>query len=748
MIYIVPFTQRGQTGSSTLWTKYYAVIGSKVMPYTDPNLEEGVDYVDLPHAAKSAFTWDMDSNNDITTAVRTHSGYIRIMDTGVDDNDDPFDWRDIIPTGSMTTPFTLWEYIYDQQGVSEYVLRYFGYLQPDSFQSALDALPAEREYPICCPLQALSVPDFTLPAAENAYVVRFADVLYNVIMASGFTPDYIYIPGTECNDWLSTQVPNAHYIQYEINGNGASPLTEKPLYNCRQVLEEFCQLFGLCVTIEGRDWVFMDLKAGYTQYKRLTLNDLYHWNSPTLTTLNYETVSRSFPTRILASSKMEVLQGYGTVKVNSSASDEEEVLRINKEEIINDFSTNIGQWVYDDPKVFWYYVGNSGNITIGGSSYLMHYWEEPDGKVQGINSVAGGTTWNSAYPFGNILIFVARNYKDDDGEQHGYTDVYEAVNMDTVKIAFMLNTPWPGEGVNKGYCRNADPPLLRFSTPLYHYTEGAFIEFKFKLQYIKDALATMANAVTGSFLNVRIKNVFSGQYYDGTSRSWSSDSTNRVLLPTVNGQQRSTYGTYYSILEKSTGFCIPAGGSWNQPLGGSGVYEIDILGWWDNGGSPLNPQTPDVIDTSTLQSQVCITEFEVNVVHTRSQKTNEGDTEVEIENISPSTEEKSQEIVFGCSNYVRNSNDSLPRATFSWNVGSTTVYKSPQQRIAETLASWGAKPREILTLKWAMAPEFTIGLFNKYQITDQMGVTKKYMVLGYKRDLESGNVTVKLIEID
>ena len=728
MIYVIPFTQRGADGRPAYYDDYYAVIGSKVMPYTDPSLEEGRDYVDLPHASKSAFTWDMNSSNDITTSIRNHSGYIRIMDTGIDDSfGNPFDWRDIIPTGSMTKPFTLWLHIHDEQGqpLDEYVLQYCGYLQPDNFQSEIAAYPAEREYPICCPLQALTIKDFTLPSAQSDYSVRFADVLYQVIFLSGFTPDYIYFPGTNCNDWLGTEVQNAHYIEYEKNGTGVAPLIEKVKYNCRDVLEEFCQLFGLCVTMEGNDWVFSDLKAGYTQYQRLTLGDLYNYSAgATYPTFSYQTLAQAFPVGILSSSKMEILNGYGRVKITSAVKDEKEVFQLTDADIIDDFTSDLNTWV-GDGNIFYKSIGNDN----------PKYWLEPQGQVT--------RHYISADVYGTLMLVVPGEYKDDQGVQD-YADVYEAVARDTVKFYMMLHfSDWGGkQHVPIPTYRDSGIPMIQIKTPLYHYTSDCFIEFKFKMQYIKkdqDDFAQFTNIADGSFVCMRVRNKSTGLYFDGARRLWVNDANSTLIIPTANGQQRGTFGIYYSISEKSEGFCIPAGGTWDNPVGGAGEYEIGILGFWDNGGAGF---------TQAMQQNVFLSGFELNIIHTRAQKQYKDDTDVEAATPYQSTDEKSIELPFGCSQYIRNSQDSLPRYTFPWNVSDAVVQKSPQQRLSETLTAWGSRPREILSLKWPRTAEFAIGPFYKYQLTDQMGVVKTYMLLGYKRDLEQGSITAKLIEID
>ena len=201
MIYIVEFNSRNRYNSSL----YSIVIGQPedqygdpidVLPTDDERFDEGTDYVYL-EGASSTFTWDMDDSEDILTAIRTHSGYIRIMDTGEDSDGEPFDWRTLVPSGSTDIPFTLWE---SSNGVQPSIV-YRGYLVPDNFSSGIVSYPVVREFPVCCGLETLSDLKFS-PTGSSEYFVTFAEILYQIFSSLGFSPEYIFMPGTKVVSWL------------------------------------------------------------------------------------------------------------------------------------------------------------------------------------------------------------------------------------------------------------------------------------------------------------------------------------------------------------------------------------------------------------------------------------------------------------------------------------------------------------------------------------------------------------------
>ena len=62
--------------------------------------------IPLKGGAQPFFTQE-DESEDMYTPIRTQSGYIRIVDDGLDANGDAFDWKDLIPATDTARPVTL-----------------------------------------------------------------------------------------------------------------------------------------------------------------------------------------------------------------------------------------------------------------------------------------------------------------------------------------------------------------------------------------------------------------------------------------------------------------------------------------------------------------------------------------------------------------------------------------------------------------------------------------------------------------
>ena len=78
------------------------------------------------------FTTQEDDNEDNFTPVRTQSGYLRIVDNGLDANGNSFDWHDLIPETDTSRPVTLSHV----SGPSS-VIDWEGFMQAQDFGSVL-----------------------------------------------------------------------------------------------------------------------------------------------------------------------------------------------------------------------------------------------------------------------------------------------------------------------------------------------------------------------------------------------------------------------------------------------------------------------------------------------------------------------------------------------------------------------------------------------------------------------------------
>lgn len=739
MVYIVPFNPR-KTGDTNYSMQYYIVIGktydhygnlAAVFPPDSEDYREGEDYVYLK-AAPSAFTWEMDNTEDITTAIRTFTGYIRIMDDGYDSEGDTFDWRSIIPAGSTDIPFVLWIYENDAQSQREettIVTR--GYLTPDNFTSGLVNYPVTREYPVSCCLGILSDQKFS-PMSEDGWTVTFAEVLYQVLSTIGFTPDNIYFPGTKVADWLGITVQMAHYYDYShVDVN--EMIKSDPRISYAEALEEFCELFGLCVCQDGSDIVFTDIKCPYySKYSRIGMDYLYYYPGGTTPTQYTRVTTTSVPSNILTDSSRDIVQGWKTAEVSCDDDDRSEVMFINTNEITEDYMDSIEQFqqinINGLPGAFAKVVGTAGHY-LGSNTGRM--WKNPDIAIY-TRSHTYTILQNSVTAYAKMLLMAPLKYKDQNDDTQNYANAYEAINDGHLGFYVILYVP------NNHMTELHTVPLVRFETPLFHFVEGSYIQISFRLQYYKDAFGSTEGVPANSYIYGRLKNTMTGKYYDDASRQWTNDANSRIAISTMQGRQKSTYGTNYAYIERCDGFAFQAGGTPSSPSEGNGVFQFDIFGWWNTDYEVDGVQRPTCV----------ISDFKMEVVHTLDQKHAKGTSEAETEsNASSSVKTKAIKLPFIQSKYCRNSPDAI-QENILWDVpsGETVTSFSAKERQAQLLSTWGAHPREYLTIKTFNA-EVPDNLHHIYQIAGDDGVTRQYRVLSKSTDLERNYRKVQLVEI-
>lgn len=731
MVYIVPFNPRND-GDTSYNVTYYIVIGKTYDHYGNPaavfppdseDYREGEDYVYLK-ASPSTFTWEMDNTEDITTAIRTFTGYIRIMDDGYDSEGDTFDWRSLIPSGSTDIPFVLWIYENDVQSQrEETIIVTRGYLAPDNFTSGLVNYPVVREYPVCCCLNILSDQKFS-PMSRDGRTVTFAEMLYQVLSTIGFTPDNIYFPGTKVAEWLGITVQMAHFFDYS-HVDISEMIKSEPRISYAEALEEFCELFGLCVCQDGSDIVFTDIKCPYySEYSRIDMDYLYNYPEGTTPTQYTRVTATSVPSNILTDSSRDIVQGWKTAEVSCDDDDRSEIMFINTNEITEDYMDSIDQFqqinINGSPGAFGKIVGTAGYYLDSDTGRM---WKSPD-----IAIFTRSHTYNvgqtSVTSYAKMILLSPLKYKDENDDTQNYANAYESINDGHLGFFIILYLP-----------QNHTPsyhtvPLLRFETPLYHFIDGSFLQISFRLQYYKDAFGSTEGVPSDSYLWCRLKNTFTGKYYDDAARQWTTDANTFFGISTRQGRQKGTYGIYYAYIECSDAFAFLSGGS--------GAFQLDVFYWWNT------KYTVGGIDRPTC----VLSDFKMEVVHTLDQKRAKVSSEEEtVSNASSSVKTKSIKLPFIQSKYCRNSPDSIVE-NIPWDVpsGETVTSFSAKKRQAQVLAAWGAHPREYLTIKTfdASVPD---NLHNIYSITGDDDVVRQYRVLSKSTDLERNFRKVQLVEI-
>lgn len=190
------------------------------------------------------FVTEEDNTDDMFTPMRTQTGYIRIIDDDKDADGNAFNWKDVLPSTDIDRPVTLTHVASGQT-----IVDWQGYMQAQTFAGTLYGNPQEREFPIQCPLSALSASNVS-GAERNihnfAYLIREAFATLTGITIN----NYIFQGGLYArNNWLLARVDWQNLINVTDNGvTGA--------YNNRRIIEDICYLFGWTVRVHKQNVIF------------------------------------------------------------------------------------------------------------------------------------------------------------------------------------------------------------------------------------------------------------------------------------------------------------------------------------------------------------------------------------------------------------------------------------------------------------------------------------------------------------
>lgn len=191
--------------------------------------------IPLKGGAQPFYTQE-DESEDMYTPIRTQSGYIRIVDDGLDANGDAFDWKDLIPATDTARPVTL------TAGGSTL---WQGFMQAQDFGSQLYGNPQQREFPIQC---VLTVTDATDINYQQVAIQNFAYLLLQIVdsIPSGYRPQNFYIQGgSDAQQWLLKCIDWQNFVNEDSDGNLSARFN---MYEC---LEDMCRFWGWTARTHG-----------------------------------------------------------------------------------------------------------------------------------------------------------------------------------------------------------------------------------------------------------------------------------------------------------------------------------------------------------------------------------------------------------------------------------------------------------------------------------------------------------------
>ena len=188
------------------------------------------------------FVTDEDDDEDWFMPVRTQSGYLTIVDTGLDKNGDPFDWREFIPSTDVDRPILVTNSSAD--------VVWAGFMQAQNFSGVLFEKPQERKFPIQCYLSTLSRVNILPNAFGTSNLQSFATLLYLIIsQIPNELFNTIYIQGG--NDAITWLTRKFDWMVFggtmDDNGNLESR------YTALEALTNMCTYWGWTARMNGLD---------------------------------------------------------------------------------------------------------------------------------------------------------------------------------------------------------------------------------------------------------------------------------------------------------------------------------------------------------------------------------------------------------------------------------------------------------------------------------------------------------------
>ena len=191
------------------------------------------------------FVTDEDDDEDFFMPVRTQSGYLTIVDTGVDRNGDPFDWRELLPSTDVDRPILVTNSSGD--------IVWAGFLQAQNFSGVLFERPQERKFPVQCYLSSLSRIDIRPRAFGNDNpqifynLQNFASLLIQIM---GHIPNEtfstIYVQGgNDVKTWLTRKFDWMVFEELDEDGNLI------PKYTVLEALTNMCIYWGWTARMSG-----------------------------------------------------------------------------------------------------------------------------------------------------------------------------------------------------------------------------------------------------------------------------------------------------------------------------------------------------------------------------------------------------------------------------------------------------------------------------------------------------------------
>ena len=351
------------------------------------------------------FSTQESDDDDPFTPIRTQTGYLRIVDDGLDANGNVIDatlgqnwWKDLIPATDTSRPVTL-----SHVEGNTTIIDWQGFMQAQTFSGALYGNPQEREFPVQCVLKSLA--KFDIPTNETA-LRNFAYLLRLFITSSGITVSQIVVQGgADAQQWMLAMVDWRNFMNV-----GKQNYTAK--YKYYDILEDICRFWGwTCRTFRQAIYLICADDTAEQSYLTLTPAQLETMAGGTAA----GTVTSSIPSVTISGDIFSSIQnddiqvrGYSKATVKADANKETTIFEFAPQSVVDTMEANGYTWVDDGDNGYFTtqeissFTSNpliGSSTSNGGYARRQLYGENNDGDAN-IVDVMLFKTWADINPSG------------------------------------------------------------------------------------------------------------------------------------------------------------------------------------------------------------------------------------------------------------------------------------------------------------------------------------------------------------
>ena len=348
----------------------------------------------------SPFETEEEKDDFFFTPVRTQSGYLTIVDDGYDNDGNAFDWTDLIPAHAKDRKVVLTD--------SSNVIRWMGYIQPQTFSGKLFNPSQERSFPLICCLGVLASEE--IPSTDLG-VHTFAYVLDVILDKAGVDFGYLNFQGYDPLNWLQKKVDWMNFLDKEDDGSYVAK------YDCLTLLEEICKFWGwTCRAFEDDLWFVCPDDDLETDYVGIEKSDLYDYLEAGQVPPQYqEGTWGSVNTNddIYASTDNIVEEQMGIRKATIKAD-------INKQQIITEIPYDKIVDMYRNDVVQTTQVDDNYNFRLHGGDTLPDIYNFDDLYMECLDRYTGLPGTGTYHWLGSAYFLIVDSYLGNIAYKHNY----------------------------------------------------------------------------------------------------------------------------------------------------------------------------------------------------------------------------------------------------------------------------------------------------------------------------------------